>query len=155
MKRRAVVLGGLGIVGSALPVTAFTQTPTDAEQANIDTVHRFMEMLNTNDVSIVPEVISPDYVSADPSNAPGVDAYIDRLTTSFDQQAHLWTSLESTEEEIIAQGNNVVRLGRYKGVTTTGKVADVPDVRWFKLTDGLITIWYGGPDSGWINRQVG
>lgn len=155
MKRRAVVLGGLGIVGSALPVTAFAQTPTDVEQANIDVVHRFIEMLNNLDLSIIPEVISPDYVSADPSNAPGIDAYTSRLQASFDQQVHLWTSIEITEDEIIAQGDTVVRLGRYKGVTTTGKVADVPDVRWFALKDGLITIWYGGPDSGWINRQVG
>lgn len=134
--------------------SASAQTPTDQEQTNIETVHRFIEMIETQDISLVDAVISPDYVSSDPTAAPGIDAYKSRLQSSFDQQGATWTELATPEEDLIAQGDSVVRLGRYQGTTTGGKLVDLPDVRWFELSDGLIVTWYGGPDSGQITEAI-
>ncbi len=152
MNRRTVLLGA-GVAPLMFGTRAMAHAPS-AEDANIETVRRFIEMVNTRNMAIVGDVIAPNYESSSPGNAPGIEAYKSRLQSSFDQQDYTWTEFATTEQAIMAQGDSVAFMGQFTGTTTTGKLVDLPDVRWFELADGLIKTWYGGPDSGRMTEAM-
>ncbi|HQY29999.1 MAG TPA: ester cyclase [Thermomicrobiales bacterium] len=153
MNRRTVMIGS-GVASLALGVRAMAQTPADPS-ANIKTVRKFYaDFVNAQNPDAAYDVISPDYVSTNPGNAPGIEALIARNQSTWLSTSHEFSSLVFNEEQIIASGDDVAYRGKMKGTTADGKLVDVDDVRWFRMQDGLILMIWGGPDSGTVSRQM-
>lgn len=155
MNRRQT-LGLLAAGCAALPNVARAETQ-DEVAANIEVVRRMhKEVFEAQSLEVIDQLVSPDYAApADFQLAPGLDAYKARLQNKFQSEKQTWTGPITHEEiDIRGTGNVVARIGREKGTTKDGKLTNVLSTEWWELKDGLITTWYGGPDSGELSNQV-
>lgn len=90
-------------------------------EENKEVVRRFVdEVFNKGDFSVIPDLISPDYVMNAPSGKiegqKGVKQYVKMVRTAF-------PGLNITIEEMVGEENTVVIRLRWEG-TYTGKFLD-------------------------------
>jgi hypothetical protein len=79
VNRRSFAVAGLAAV--ATPATIRAQSDSDDElDARRTTITRWVEeVVNAGDFGVVPDLVSDDYTSPEPTDAPGVDALVARL----------------------------------------------------------------------------
>jgi len=143
---RRHALAGLIASGAALAATG--ASAQDDTAANLETVRRFFADFRAGrDPEQLRGIVADDYVSQDPTAAPGIDAYIARSAEYFRNIDYSYTEYTWTEDALIGSGSTVVWRGREGGTTTDGKLTDVRYLYWFDLNDDhLITTFWTGVD---------
>jgi hypothetical protein len=140
----------------ALPVSSVAAQGTPTAADNLATARGFLADVQAGfNAEAARQYISPDYDSGTPGNAPGIDAYIQRLGGYVEMMRHTFTEYAIVETAHVARGSVVAILARSQGAATTGRTVDVEAVWWFDFdAAGLITHFAGGPDSQKMNQAI-
>lgn len=128
-----------------------TYTPT--EQANIDSIYKFMEAEAVQDWDTVYRFIAPDCVSYGPGGA---------VTRGHEAMhaadAAMFAGLESWRRTIldaVADGETLVFRWRADMVLRpSGKPASLEGVSWTRMRDGQFYETWGYWDTAEVRRQV-
>ena len=114
-----------------------------SEQQNVAVIQNALQAFGLGDVPAMLDACAADCEF----HCPGPDAIPyagtmrgrTEIQTYFDQLIGTQTNPNLTIQEFVAQGDNVVAIGRYTAeITATGKRIDSPVVLTFKLKDGKI-----------------
>lgn len=123
---------------------------------------------DTPDLAVADEIIGPDFIDHGmPGQAPGPEGVKQGHAKNVAEQSPGWADLGYTLDELIAEGDKVIALGRFTGthmgdVETpfgirpgTGKQVSVRSITVFRIADGkLAEQWSLGDDMSYF-QQVG
>lgn len=126
------------------------------EQQNIDLIKRLYEAFGKGDIDTIIDHLAGQFVWR--FDAPSTIPFAGDFKTPDEVRRGFFGSLAETQkdqalkpEEFIAQGDNVVMIGRYSAVVTaTNKRMDVPLVHVFTIQNGKVTRYLNFTDSGTI-----
>jgi len=127
-----------------------------------DTMHRFVEFINSGDDSIGREVISADAVFLTPfSPEPfrGLEGYLQILAIMRSAFPDVQWSLD----RLVVEGDEVAARfefrgthgGDFLGIPPTGKQVAVSASNFYRFADGLIVDEVGQPDLLGVLAQIG
>ena len=137
-RRSALIGAGVSAMALAVPATA-----AEDNTANKATAQRYIdEVLNNGNTAILAEIVSPDYVSPNPDDAPGIDAYKARLDSKLQTDSYLLKHIKYSADDIAVKSPNVFVRGYVTGTSTQGKAIKALYFIEFAFKDGLIvTDW--------------
>ena len=137
---RRVVLSVAGL--SALAMAAPTSAAED-NAANKATAERFVnEVLNGRNFGVMDEIVSPEYESQNPDDAPGRDAYKTRLSQKLEFDGYMVENMTHSIEDMAVRSPNVFVRGYVTGTSTGGKKVNAVYFIQFRFRDGMIvTDW--------------
>lgn len=137
-RRAFCAVSGLAAVGSVLPASA----KEDSEVIKAIALRFVDEVLTAGNTSALPELVSPNYESANDEDAPGLDAYQTRLDNYIQFRSYLITSIAFAVEASAVKSPNVFVRGHVTGADTQGKKVDALFFIQFEFQGGLITkVW--------------
>jgi steroid delta-isomerase-like uncharacterized protein len=122
----------------------------------------FEEVLNTGDLTLVDELIAPNYVSHYPTGydfgggPDDVKQIVTMVRTAF-------PDVHFTVEDMIAEGNKVVgrwtfrgtHEGDFMGIPPTGRKAAVMGIAIYRIADGKIAEAWVAWDAMGLMQQLG
>lgn len=131
-------------------------------QQQKETIHRFVEFVNTADPAIGDEVIhkSAEFqVPFDQKTLKGVDGYLELLKN----MRSAFSDVQWSVEETITEGNTVVgrfktrgtQSGPFMGFPSSGKSFEIVGMNLFRFLEGKIIEEKGLPDLFGILVQIG
>lgn len=130
---------------------------------NIEVIRRAMDMVNSKDLSSMPQVMAPGAVRHDLAGAVP-DAIGREGITDFLQAVFLAIpDVRIQIEDILASGDRVVarisaegtHAGEFLGVTPTGKRVNFAGINIYRMDDGKIAETWQMTDWAGFLRQVG
>jgi steroid delta-isomerase-like uncharacterized protein len=133
-----------------------------ATQAKREFMQRFVKFINTADVKLASELVSPKAIffvpgRQDPVSGPaGYLEIINMMRSGF-------PDIQWTLEETIIEGDNIVarytmrgtHQGVFMGVPPTGKKISVQALNIYRLSNGKILEELGQPDLLGLLQQIG
>jgi predicted ester cyclase len=129
-------------------------------------VRRFYDGLNLNDVAIVDELCTPDFVLHDPAGPGGWHAGGINSREEYKQYlSGFFASLpgQFTIDDMIAEGDKVVarwtyrgtHQGQWRGVSPTGKEVTFTATTTSRFVDGKLAESWQNVDNLGVVRQLG
>lgn len=111
----------------------------DQDEANTAVARRFVEdVLNGGNLDLIAEIGHPDYMPTDEANAPGLEAWKQRLAAARERRAPLIPDFAVVIDELIAADGRVAMRARATGNTSAGKNLEVLMLSLFEFKDGKI-----------------
>ena len=123
-------------------------------------VRRIIDELNKGNLNIIDEVSAPNVVFHFPGSPPldldGFKGLMGMFWSAF-------PDLETIIEELIAEGDTVVRRGHFRGthrgefqgIPATGKQVTVPMIAIERIVDGKVVEHRASPDIMGMMQQLG
>lgn len=133
---------------------------TGQERDNRAIVSRVLSVFNSGDFAILDELVAVDYTNhnAPPGAAQGVEGR--KQAVAMFRRA--FPNLQSTVEDLIAEGDRVVarvnlrgtNTGEFMGRPATGRPVNVTGIDIFRVVDGHVTDRWGVLDMLAIHQQL-
>lgn len=125
------------------------------EKANTDLILNMYDAFSKGDIQTILNHLSPDaeWTSPGPSIVPYFGTFRGRegVMKFFQALGGTQTNQKLTTEDLIAQGNKVVTVGRYAAdITATGKRVDTMICHVFTVEDGKVTRFLDFTDSAQV-----
>lgn len=139
VNRRAVLTAsGLSALAAVAPSAA-----AEDGAANVAVARRFIEeVLNAANAAAMDGIVSPDYQSQNPDDAPGLESYQTRMSTTLQVDGFSIEHLAYSIEDIAPAGADVFVRGYATGERRGKKVRAVYLAQ-FRFAGGLIvTDWF-------------
>ena len=153
MNRRSFALTGFAALATVQ--TAEAQGTPTARQ-NRATIERYVnELLIAGDYSKAPNIIAADYQSSRETDAPGIDAYIERGNENRKRNEQQFDGgyTFAVEDMLADADSGSVRLSLTVG--RSGKQVTVPAMYWFVFNaEGKIATLWGLSDNDAISRAL-
>lgn len=110
-------MAGISAVGMA-KFTANAAEPNELEAI----ARRFVDdVLTGQSFELIDSMASPEFVSDNPEDAPGRDAFKTRIERKLDVDTHLIDNITYTTESMISSETTVIVRGYVKGASRSGK----------------------------------
>jgi ketosteroid isomerase-like protein len=121
-----------------------------AEADNVSLIQKIYAAFSTGDIQTILDNVSPQasWVNHGPQAIPYAGDFTGRLKEFFQAIGQSTTDGKVIPEKFIAQGDNVVSIGRYTAsVRSTGSQINTPIAHAFTVSGGKVTSWTGFSDS--------
>jgi predicted ester cyclase len=156
LNRRVAIGASIGLIG--LFTGATTRVAQASDKATRDASKALAKRLiveawDGQDYAVIDEIVDPNYQPRDPDNAPGSDAYAERLQQTAEQNEALFGELHYPIDELIAEGDKVLVRGRVTG-EHQGKKIDALYLNELQFKNGLIVAGWSLTDTEAINRAL-
>jgi steroid delta-isomerase-like uncharacterized protein len=131
-----------------------------ASRDNRAVVRRVLHVFNSGDLAVLDDLIAPTYTN---HNAPpGAPQGIEGRKQAVSMFRRAFPDLESTVEDLIADGDRVVarvnlrgtNTGEFMGRPATGRAVDVAGIDIFRVLDGKVTDRWGVLDMLALTHQL-
>ena len=122
---------------------------------------RFLEGMNSHDISVIDQVIDPSFINHDPM--PGQDDGIQGLKDMMQMFYTGFPDLKVTLEQIVAEGDLVVgrvitegtQSAVFMGIPASDKKISLPEMHMIRIANGKAVEYWGVVDSGLMMQQLG
>jgi len=127
-------------------------------EENKTIVRRLFEAFNRHDLTLLDELIAPDYVDY-PRLLRGLESYKQHLTIFYKS----FPDTHETIEDIIAEGDKVcihlkgtaTHISEYRGLAPTGKKTTWEAIIIYRIVDGkIVEMWYVADELDFL-KQLG
>jgi ketosteroid isomerase-like protein len=121
-----------------------------AEQENIALIQKIYAAFGSGDIQTILNTVTAntEWVNHGPATIPYAGNFTNRIPAFFQAIGESTTGGKVSANKFIAQGANVVAIGRYTAtVRGTGANIDTPVAHLFTVRDGKVTSWTGFSDS--------
>lgn len=136
------------------------QEPTMANERNIQTQERMGEAINTGNLDVFDEIMSPTVVDHDPApdQKPGPEGFKEFFTT----MRTAFPDLEIEVDHLVADDDSVAfayrvrgtHQGDFQGLAPTGRRIDARGLQISRFEDGRITERWGSSDeAGYLSKK--
>jgi len=150
MNRRTMIGVVMGAALMPMVATARQATPdTDQVERNKETVRRYYDaaLAIGGDPNALDDIVSPNYTSADPQNAPGLEAFKARVEDAQRSIASLFTAYAWVIDDQIGVGDIVTSRVHLEVTTNDGKQGKISGLEWTEFdADGLMVRTYAEVD---------
>lgn len=126
-------------------------------------VKRWFDAVDTGDVSVVDEYISPDYVDHNPPPFPGLEPGIKGGRQAFEIALIAFSDFRHVIEQQVAEGDTVVtrvtghgkHTGEFIGIPPTGKEVSMHGIAVHRIANGKLVEHWGSVDALGLLIQMG
>jgi hypothetical protein len=133
-RRAALSLAGMAVVAVASPVAA-KEDPT----ANKKVAQQYIdEVWNKQNLSLLDQIVSPDFKPSHADDAPGIDGLKQRLGQALQFNGFAVQHATYAVATMAAEGSYVFLRGDLKGTSSAGKKIDAPFFVELKFVNGLV-----------------
>jgi steroid delta-isomerase-like uncharacterized protein len=131
-------------------------------EENKNVVRRFARMVvSRGDFGVFEELVAPDF--AEHSTPPGVPPTRDTLRHFIEGFRAAFPDLETSEEDLVAEGDKVVyrgtirgtHRGEFMGIPPTGQRIEIGEIQVQRLAGGQLAEHWGQLDWLALLRQLG
>lgn len=140
MVTRRTVLAGSGLMALATAIPASAKE--DSEAIKAAALRWITEVLNGQNYGVLDEIVSPDYVSPNADDAPGIDALKSRVQSARESDGYSVKDPKYTTEDSAVKSPNVFIRGSITGANDRGKNIHATFFAEFVFSGGLIVSHY-------------
>lgn len=159
-QKMGAVLVGLAAIGLLLAVASLSYA-SDTEHNKALFKSFVQEVMNKGDLSVVDELLSPDFVEHEPM-PPGTPAGREGCKAFFAMFHKAFPDTKVTIDQLIAEGDKVVALetwtgtnkGPFMGAPATGKTVSFQCVDIVLMKDGKAVEHWGAADRLGMMQQL-
>jgi len=130
-------------------------------EANKALVRRYYEIIDSGDVSLIDEVLAPDFVSHSPP-FPGLPQTIEGVRQGWAMSLAAFGSYRHVIEDQFASGDRVatriratgVHTGDYRGIKGDGRTVSIEGIAIHRISNGRIVEHWGRLDLHGLLAQM-
>lgn len=131
-----------------------------AKEQNIATQQRMGEAINTGNLDVLDDVMSPDVVDHDPAPEQGAGPH--GFKQFFTTMRTAFPDLQVEVEQLVADDENVAfayritgtHQGDFQGIAPTGRRISARGMQISRFADGRIVERWGSSDEAGIMKQL-
>jgi steroid delta-isomerase-like uncharacterized protein len=139
------------------------QNDVRTAEANKALVRRYLEAVDTGDISILDEYIDPSYVDHNPQPVPGIAPGLAGLKQAFPVTKAAFLEPRHLIEDQVAAGDKVVtrirasgiHVGPYIGVPPSGRRVETTAISIYRIANGKLVEHWAIPDGVGLLQNFG